>query len=447
MRPRALSLLILVITGLVLGLLISGLPPRVTISILGGVFIFCLTLFYPALIVAILLCVPPFNILWMGVGITPLEIIYGLTYVLLGISWILKGNKTKGLFSPMQIPLIVFFCVTILACIIGILRGHRFQHWGSDLNAVMYYGLCFMMPDMIKDNKQLHRLFLLIIISTIPALLMKMEGISGILLGLKITSVLALVMFIISVAMALILPKGRKKAVFFALSLFFGIMQLLSFARSIWIGAVFGLAFLFLISLGRQKINFLKFILAGILSASLYLSVAMSVPADNPLFKSIYALEKRYESIFTAKEEPSIITRGSEWREAKRMALEHPFFGNGLGTQITYFRYDIWFGAQTWETTRYIHNAYLFLFLNMGILGLASFLWFAASFIKYGIAVYRFLEDGIDKAIALGVVSSFASLMVVSLAGPFLTSPLLTMWLGFFMGALIIIDRSLKRAS
>jgi len=218
-------------------------------------------------------------------------------------------------------------------------------------------------------------------------------------------------------------------------------MLMTSYARSVWIAAVFGLAFLFFVSLGKQKTNFLKLVLVAIIALSLYFSIAMSVPAGNPLFKSIYAIEKRYESMFTAKEEPSIMTRGSEWQEAKRKALEYPFFGNGLGTEITYFRYDTWLRTQTWNTTRYIHNTYLYLFLNMGALGLISFLWFCLSFVRYGLRLYSALEIGMDKALVLGIVSSFAALMVISLAGPFLTSPVLTMWLGFFIGALIIIDR------
>ncbi|MBI4336087.1 MAG: hypothetical protein HY589_05475, partial [Candidatus Omnitrophica bacterium] len=75
------------------------------------------------------------------------------------------------------------------------------------------------------------------------------------------------------------------------------------------------------------------------------------------------------------------------------------------------------------------------------ILGVISFLWFCLAFIKYGLATYRSLEKGADKGLCLGIVSGFSSLMVLSLAGPFLTSPALTMWLGFFMGALMIIDR------
>jgi|GEM_PF-2957921 O-antigen ligase len=459
------SLLILILAGLAMGLLISGLPTVITVSILGGIIASYLVFFHPGLIIAVLLCVAPFNILWIGVGATAPEIIYSAVYILLLFSWIFKkvlnvifSGRTEKITSPITVPLIVFFCVACLACIIGMLRGHQFFHWASDLNTMMYYSLCFIMLDAVKNKRQLYRIFVLLIISAALGLLWGLyyllttgagadTGINIIYRGLsklRNASAFSLIMFIISVAMATILPKGRRRALFVFLSLFFGVMLVTSYTRSAWIAAVFGLAFLFFVSLAKQKANFLKLILVAVIALSLYFSIAMSVPTDNPLFKSIYAIEKRYESIFTAKEEPSIITRGSEWQEAKRKALEHPFFGNGLGTEITYFRYDNWFRTQTWDTTRYVHNAYLYLFLNMGALGLISFLWFCIFLVRYGLRLYGSLAEGIDKALVLGIVSSFASLMVVSLAGPFLASPTLTMWLGFFIGALIIIDRSRK---
>ncbi|MDD5449163.1 MAG: O-antigen ligase family protein [Candidatus Omnitrophica bacterium] len=441
MRPEIVTISVLVFIGLVLGLLIAGLPTVITISVLGAAGLFLLAFFNPLPVMAVLLCAVPFNILWIGVGIAPLEVIYSSIFILLAASWALKRalyweSGPEKLYSPVAMPLLAFFFAAALAALIGISRGHAFAKWGSDLNAVMFYGLCFMAPDIIRDKKQLYKILLLMMASTAVALLS-----AGDLDKIKGAGVFALVMFIISIAMLDCLKDSGKKAFFLVLSVFFGIMQIMSFARSMWLSAIFGLAFLFLVSLERQKANFIKVVLGTALLTTLYLSLAMSVPSENPLYRSIYAVEKRYESIFTAKEEPSIITRESEWHEASRKALEHPIFGNGLGTEFTYFRYDQWFGAPAWITTRYIHNVYLFIFLNMGALGLLSFLWFAAAFLRYGLSVYRSQENAVDKALSLGILSSFAALMVVSLAGPFLTSPAVTMWFGFFTGALIIIDR------
>jgi O-antigen ligase len=311
------------------------------------------------------------------------------------------------------------------------------------------------MLEEIKNRNQLYRLFAVVVVAAVLGLLrglyyfivinppidISIEIIYMGLSRLRNSAVFALIMFIFSVAMVTILPRGRRRSIFVVLTLFFMAMVMLAFARSLWLAAIFGLAFLFLVSWTKQKANFMKLILIGIVALSLYIAIAMSVPTDNPLYKSVYAIEKRYQSVFTAREEPSIMTRGSEWDAAKRKALGHPVLGNGLGTEITYFRYDTWLGTQTWNTTRYIHNAYLLIFLNMGLAGLLSFLWLTLALMRYGLKVYWSLEQGEDKAVALGVASGFATLMVASLAGPFLVSPVVTMWLGFFAGALIIIDR------
>lgn len=465
------SIIILILVGLFLGLAISGIPTYIMLSILGGIFIVFLAFFRPLIIIAVLLVIVPFNMLWMGSGITPLEIAYGSTYVVLVIFWILKKvlkgifssadksasggkDRTESLASPITLPLVTFLCVSILSCAIGIIRGHSFPQWGSDLNAIMYYSLCFIMLSVVKNKKELYKLFSLLLCSTVLGLLKStfypnlgnsyMWIKSDVLESVKLRAVnmIGVGIFIISVAIYAGLARGRKKDFYAALSIFFGAMLIYSFVRSVWIAAVSSLSFLFFMPLEKRKYNVIKLSLISIFLFSIYLSIAMSLPSHNTLFRWVYALEKRYESIFVAKDEPSITTRGSEWKEATKRSLQHPFFGNGLGTQITFFTYDKWSYANPWKTTRYIHNAYIFLFLNMGLLGLISFLWLCKSFIKYGMTLYRSLEDEMDKSFSIGVTAAFICWMIVSLAEPILVSPILTMFVGFFMGALIILDKS-----
>ncbi|NQU73105.1 MAG: O-antigen ligase family protein [Candidatus Omnitrophica bacterium] len=475
MKIGALSIIFLILIGLVLGLLIIGLPVNITLLTLTGISIFYLAFAYPVAVIAFLLFLGPFNILWIGIGITPLEAIYGFTFLILIVSWlsrrIIAGifsaeggsasggkGKTERLASPISVPLAVFFAMTIIACIIGVLKGHKFQHWGSDLNTIMYYGLCFIMLDLVKDKKMVYRLFSLTVIAMVLGLLKAMYDVARIAqihhLGTQIlsaqhitlttTNLTGLAMFIISVALSVTLAKGRKKSIFMLLSLFFGMMLLASFARSLWVSAIFGLAVLFFISSGKQKLSFAKLVLVTIILFSLCLSIAASFPSHNPLAKFFYDVEERYKSFFTARTEYTMISRDAEKQAAMKRAMIHPIFGNGLGTQITFFRYDQWFGKQTWYTTRYIHNVYMYLFLNMGLAGLLAFLWFCMSFVKYGLGLYRSLKDEMDRGLTLGITCAFLSLMVASLAGVVLIAPVVTIWFGFFAGALIIIDRSRK---
>jgi len=469
MKPGVIGLLILGLIGLAAGLFISGMPTYITLFTVGGILTAYLTFNYPVVIIAILLMIAPFNILWVGVGITPYELVYGLCYLLLVVSWVIKrvfwtvsqgmdGQvRTAAISSPIAIPLFSFFVITIIACIIGILRGREFAHWGSDLNAISYYGLCFLMLDLVKEKRNMYRLFVLMLISMIFGIIYGIytglfESSPGLRIGAHIyprlhpASETGLTLLIILTALAIGLKGGIKKLSFAGLIILFSIMQLLSFVRSRWIAIICGISCLFFAFLPNRKRAFTKLIVVLVVLLSLYLLLALSFPQENVLFRWGSGIASRYNSIFIAWNEPSLSSRRSEWNVAWEKALRRPFFGNGLGTQITFFRDDKWFGTPTWHTTRYIHNAPLFVFLNMGLIGLITFLWFFSSVVSYGFRLYKTLNNNFDRLFAVGISCALITLMVASLAGLLFTSPVMTMWVGFFAGSLIILDRSREQA-
>lgn len=457
MKSGTVAILIMVAVGVAFGLLIAGLPTQVTLLALGGLAITACIFYRPVPVIMAMLFVVPFNFLWMGVGISLPEVIYGFIFIMLAVSWFLKKiifiEKSKAVNWRVLVPVAAFLGAAALACVIGVLRGHAFRQWGSDLNALMYYGMCFFAADFIKDRKTLHTVFMVIFAAIVLGLLkglylvfanfppnIDMLDVQHI--RLSYASVLGLALFMISTAVSVSLTAWKERVPFILFSVFLAMMILASLARSLWIAGLFGLAVLFLASRQFEKNNLLKLACLGVLLTSLYFAVAMSFPAGNPLFNFANSIEKRYHSIFTAMDEPSIMTRQAEWNEAFRRAIRHPVLGNGLGTEITYFRYDQWFGAQTWITTRYVHNAYLSLFLNTGLFGLTLFLWMCYSLIRYGFSLSRKLINGLDKGFALGISCAMLALMVASMAGPLLISPMVTMWFGFFIGALTIIEKA-----
>lgn len=460
MRLSFLMLAFLTAAGAAIGLLIVGLPTYATAGIFCGALILYLAFSYPAAIVVFLTCLVPFNILWMGGGVSVIEAIYSLTYLALVVVWLLKravGMVFKGeassLWSPAANPAAAFLAAAVLSCIIGALRGNKPLDWASVLNAFSFYGLCFILPDAVKNKRALHILASLMGIAMFLGLLkaiyvgFTMPYVTVDFLGQKVprlreASEPALFMFMISLAFMLTLEKGRKKTIFTFFTFFLGAMQIASLVRSRWIAAVIGIAFLLFVSTWRHKTGVMRFVLGALVLSLLYYAAARSFPSGHFLYNTVSTVEKRCESIFSAKDEPSITSRGSEWQEATKKGLAHPFLGNGLGTEITYYRYDRWYGAPMWQTTRYIHNSYIFLFLNMGLVGLALFFWLSASVITYSLRLYGALKDGADKALALGIAAGFVSVLVASFAEPLVSAPWLTMWLGFFIGALAILDRA-----
>ena len=465
MKPGSVLMVLLVAAGLLMGVAVAGLPPLVTFIGLASLLVLFLVFAYPVLVITLLVTVVTFNVLWVNKGARYAEIVYATVFVALVISWICRrvvrmafDRARARLGSPLTLPVLLFLALALFNCALGIARGNHFEHWASNLNALMYYGLCFMMLDLVRERKTLMRIFYSMVASLILGLICGLwfvfiKGYApGILFQmlhatLSYPSVMCLLMFVIMTALAITPKKGARVIIFGSLALFFGVMLLALSARSLWIAALFGLSFLFFVAQGKERTSILKAIPLVVMCVSLYIAIAMALPANHPLSGSAAALSRRYVSIFTAQDEPSMMTRRSEWIAAKQKALRYPIIGNGLGTEVTFYRYDNWFGGETWYTTRYIHNAYLSIVLNMGFLGLASFLWLCFSFLRYAVRLYHRLTDAADRSFALGIGASFATLMVASLAGPLLTAPALTIWLGFFAGALIILERSSKEAA
>lgn len=463
MKIGLMGILILTALGIAVGLAIAGLPLYYMAVILAGAVVFYLAFFRPILTVALLLGVVPFNILWVGLGITPQEIAYSVLYAALLVSWLIRkagrlvaGERSRAPVSPITWPLIVFLGFFVFSAIIGLVRGHPFKEWGSDLNAISYYSLCFIIIDTVKDKKIIYRLFTFMLVMMVLGLVKEISivgknlafyGITTMqtgMLRLRNVNITALPALFICAAFAMKADKTLKKIFFAAVFILLFAMQIVSFARALWLSMIAGIAFLALVTVSKniQKSNLIKFTAAMILVLSVFLAIAAALPSDNVISRWLCEIEQRYWSISTFMYEPSVITRGYEWKAAVAKALAHPVLGNGLGAQVTYFRIDEWYGTQRWESTRYIHNSYLSIFLTMGLFGLVSFLWFCLSFMKYGLSLVRSLKDETDRAFALGVTSGFFALMIASFAGPLFTAPMLTIWLGFFMGALVLIDRS-----
>jgi O-antigen ligase len=73
---------------------------------------------------------------------------------------------------------------------------------------------------------------------------------------------------------------------------------------------------------------------------------------------------------------------------------------------------------KAWNFTRYVHNAYLFIGADLGLLGLLPFLWFSVSYLFRGFSMGRRLKDPVLKGWVLGLTLGYIALLVASMAGP-----------------------------
>ncbi len=142
-----------------------------------------------------------------------------------------------------------------------------------------------------------------------------------------------------------------------------GVCILLTFSRGGWIGVLFMILLMLILS-GRWKI-----ILPVLCSFIL-------------LFIFVPALRDRVSFIFAADGDAS---RFAIWKGAWMMIQDNPFFGKGLGTFMSFFpSYTKDLGLQ------YAHNCYLHMWAEIGIFGLLSFLYFVGLILLRVIKVLLF---------------------------------------------------------
>lgn len=457
-RFDLLSSFFLIVIGIAIGYAIL-IDPFAGIVVAGGVIVLALAVAMPWVAVALLLGFTPFRILWWGEGgISPIEVAYSCTFLLLVACWLVYGaanlvfdRKAGSIKSPLLAPLIVFFAVALFSAFIAAGKGRPFAAWGSHLNLISFYALYFVVAGYLRSLKDLNKIFTtFLIIATIAAvrgifyrLFIYQPTIINV-MGIPITKIAmatsaGFVILLMTLPFA-ILVKDRKAKIFYAFTtLFFGIQQVIAFVRSRWIGAIAGAIFLFFVLSPMRKKRFLKYSLVILFLILIYVQVCSMFPYEHLFFKFPYLVEERFATIFKPSNEITALTRFSEWKAVAGKIKEHPVIGNGLGNRVSYITYDR--SKQPLEVSSYIHNSYLFFYLNMGILGLLAVLWLLIAFVFYGLRVYRDTKEDYYKAFALGCVTAMVGIAVSSLIGAGLTFPSRTITIGFLLGAIVVIDK------
>ncbi len=104
-------------------------------------------------------------------------------------------------------------------------------------------------------------------------------------------------------------------------------------------------------------------------------------------------------SISAIETDSSLSWRSYETKKAIKSIREAPIIGHGTG----YKYHNI---AQFGGSIYYIHNNYLFIWMKMGILGLAAFIALLANMLRASINIYNIYQD--DHIISGCAIATFA---------------------------------------
>jgi O-antigen ligase len=174
-------------------------------------------------------------------------------------------------------------------------------------------------------------------------------------------------------------------------------------ARGAWIG-LFGALLVFVVvsSTSKQRRWFVSVLL-------ILLAAAVFIPA----------ISERLVAIRNPGVDPSLLNRILTWRKSLELFKSSPFIGVGLGTT------DRLVGVLTFGTEYVMHNDYVRVLTDMGILGLLGYLWLYLALLRQAYAAYQALNDTMFKSLAAIGISAWVAFQIGSFWNPVFTHSVL----------------------
>ncbi|MDE0469148.1 MAG: O-antigen ligase family protein [Candidatus Poribacteria bacterium] len=182
----------------------------------------------------------------------------------------------------------------------------------------------------------------------------------------------------------------------------FGVGLLMCFSRGVWLSVIVAVGFM-LLQLGRgvthKKVLFVS-------AACLILLACLSLP-------SIYNIFVERISSTVDLSYASNRARLLRWGQAFVMFVENPILGKGYGAFAMLYEEDVALvGSYTAQYQLGAHSEYLQVMAELGIVGLAVWIWLNFAFLRYGFRALKTLSDGFYRAIVIGLMAAEISLMV-----------------------------------
>jgi len=206
----------------------------------------------------------------------------------------------------------------------------------------------------------------------------------------------------------------RQKWLLYIPLLLFPLAIAFTFDRNLWVGVAIASVLLALIVRieGSRILLLVSMLLIGAILLGSLLNAY--IPKIGTVFE---ALTLRFTSLFAGDE--LVYDHSTQWRlleneYAMRSIRKYPFLGIGPGA--AYRPYVEALGGDSMDY--YIHNAYLWLLVDFGIVGFLPFLWFSIIFLIRGIFAWYTLEDNILRSLAVGLTMGYVVILVSSVAAP-----------------------------
>ncbi|MBI5351479.1 MAG: O-antigen ligase family protein [Chloroflexi bacterium] len=429
------------LAGLMIGLLIVGVRPTFTLIVLFVLVYVVILIQTPEIAILLLLLLtsgllpkqfnPYFNLLVGHFQVSDL-ILVSLLVLLVMRALVEKDFHLRK--SPLNLPLILFFLAVCIGMITAVVEhGIKFSDTTYEARILLYYALFFAAANLIRTRQQAYRLvFGIFTIGILVASQIILQVVFGISFPFILPSYIkadllarsyhpglsAVFLTMMALICILTLQKSRMKMTMIWLALFIlGIGNIASLGRNIVVSTLVSLIVLLFLLDKPQRTRWTRNFAFLIIIALGAFGLLQILSPSATVLEYPKALVERFTHFFTTdimSPDETILWRVREIQYAWEKIVESPLFGIGFKTQYR----PSFSEADTLQS--FIHNAYLWIWLKTGLIGLTPFLWFLLTFIVSGMHRWENIQDEFLRVISLGFVLGILALMFSDLVAPLL---------------------------
>jgi O-antigen ligase len=446
-----LDIMIPIVIGLLLGIAVLRFSPFAAIAALAAALLMIALLKKPELILIGLL-VGTSTILGeesmlrvsIGVGrlyLTDLVIIAFLSFIIIRL---LFDRKFKTRRTPLDLPLLIFYCIALLSSFISVRQGVvTFNESLGELRTINSYLLFFVVTYLFQEDRHIALLLrgislLAIIVATVMIAQYWLGSSVHILAGRVemletsgkdykgITRILPpgepliILVFIITTA-SLVVEKFKFSRILDFLKWgLLGVALAFTFRRSVWMALVIALLIMNILLQRQERLKYFGWVMVVLVLGITTILLIFSEP-HSKMAKLTNAFFERIETIADARsyETNSVSTlrwRDFEYKYALPQIASHPILGLGLGAMYRPYLHDI--DYEQFDGRRFTHNGHLYIILKTGLLGYLVFLSISILVLWRGFKYWRCLPDPGMRSIVLGITLAFLGAFLSAISEP-----------------------------
>jgi len=344
--------------------------------------------------------------------------------------------------TSLDLPLLVFYAVTLLATVISLLQSTvDVQTALRETRSLTYYLSFFIVTNLVRERRQLNLLingfFLLAVIVAITMIAQFLLGTSVQILPGNVDNLVTMgsiyegvtriippglsILLISFVALISIMVQEKFKPLnwlIFIQCCLLGLAVILTFLRSYWAALIFVFFILIFIIRWIDLQRLIKWALLIICIAAILLFIAFAEP-DSRSAKLVGASMDRFSTLINTGtfqgEDSSLNWRMIENEYAFSAIASHPWLGLGMG--FTYRPSDPRLdqrdpGLQPFDFRKFIHNGHLWILLQSGVLGYISLMWLSIAYLIRGFRSWQHIVNINFRGVVLGFTLVYLAVLI-----------------------------------